>query len=325
MWHRPPEEVIAMNADRNVALRVKHGRRLLLCLFAVVLLTTVGAVIGGVGFGTAKGAQLEAQNVVAKASDGSGSGYWTVTATGQVYAYGGAGYFGGMNTQHLNQPIVGMASTSDGGGYWLYGADGGVFSFGDATFSGSQGANGSPAPTVGGASAGGGVGATGPTGPAGATGPAGPPGATGAAGPSGGIAEFAEFYAIMPPDNTATVAAGSAVQFPQDGPDSGFITRTGPGTFNLSSIGTYEVSFQASVTEPGQLALTLNGAELPYTVVGRATGTSQITGDSLVQTTVINSVLTLENPPGESVALTMTPIAGGVDPVSASLVIKRIQ
>jgi hypothetical protein len=325
MWHHPPEEVIAVNADRNVAFKAKHGRRLLLCLFAVVLLTTVGAVIGGTGFGTAKETQLEAQDVVAKTSDGSGSGYWTVTATGQVYAYGGAGYFGGMNTQHLNQPIVGMASTSDGGGYWLYGADGGVFSFGDATFSGSQGANGSPAPTVGGASAGGGVGATGPTGPAGATGPAGPPGATGAAGPSGGIAEFAEFYAIMPPDNTATVAAGSAVQFPQDGPDSGFITRTGPGTFNLSSIGTYEVSFQASVTEPGQLALTLNGAELPYTVVGRATGTSQITGDSLVQTTVINSVLTLENPPGEPVALTMTPIAGGVDPVSASLVIKRIQ
>ena len=121
------------------------------------------------------------------------------------------------------------------------------------------------------------------------------------------------------------MAPGSAVQFPQDGPDSGFITRTGLATFNLASIGTYEVSFQASVTEPGQLALTLNGAELPYTVVGRATGTSQITGDSLVQTTVINSVLTLENPPGESVALTMTPIAGGVDPVSASLVIKRIQ
>ena len=73
-----------MNADRNVALKVKHGRRLLLCLFAVVLLTTVGAVIGGAGFGAAKGTQLEAQDVVAKTSDGSGSGYWTVTATGQV-------------------------------------------------------------------------------------------------------------------------------------------------------------------------------------------------------------------------------------------------
>ena len=314
-----------MNADRNVALTIKHGRRLLICLFAVALLTTVGVVIGGVGSDTGGGTQLKAQDVVAKASADSGSGYWTVTSTGQVYAYGGAGYFGGMNTQHLNQPIVGMASTSDGGGYWLYGADGGVFSFGDATFAGSQGAGGSPAPMVGGASAGSGVGATGPAGPTGATGPAGPAGATGATGPSGGIAEFAEFYALMPPDNAATVAPGTAVQFPQDGPNSGSIIRTGPATFNLASIGTYEVSFQASVTEFGQLALSLNGAELSYTVVGRATGTSQITGDSLVQTTAVDSVLTLENPPGESVALTMTPLAGGVDPVSASLVIKRIR
>ena len=305
-----------MNPDSHVALKTKPGRRLLVCLFAAVLLTTVGAVIGGAGAGTAKGTRLKAQDVVAKTSAGSGSGYWTVTSTGQVYAYGGAGYFGGMNTQHLNQPIVGMASTSDGGGYWLYGADGGVFSFGDATFSGSQGADGSPALTVGGASAGSGVGATGPAGPA---------GATGATGPSGGIAEFAEFYALMPPDNAATVAPGTAVQFPQDGPGSGSITRTGPAAFDLSSIGTYEVSFQASVSEFGQLALTLNGADLPYTVVGRATGTSQISGDSLVQTTAVNSVLTLENPPGEPVALTMTPLAGGVDPVSASLVIKRIQ
>lgn len=310
-----------MNADRNIALRMKHGRRLLGCLFAVVLLITVGAVIGGASSGTAKGTQLKAQDVVARSSAGSGPGYWTVTSTGQVYAYGGAGYFGGMNGQHLNQPIVGMASTSDEQGYWLYGADGGVFSFGDATFSGSQGGAGSPAPTVGGASAAGGVGASGPAGPVGPAGPAGPPGTTG---PSGAIAEFAEFYALMPPDNVATVASGTAVQFPQDGPESGSITRTGPGTFNLATIGTYEVSFQASVDEPGQLALTLNGVELPYTVVGRATGTSQITGDSLVQTTAINSVLTLENPPGESVALTMTPRAGGVDPVSASLVIKRI-
>jgi hypothetical protein len=325
MSQHPTQEIIAMNADRKLALKTTHGRRLLICLFAVAVLTTVGAVIGLGRSGTEGGTQLKAQDVVAKASADSGSGYWTVTATGQVYAYGGAGYFGGMNTKHLNQPIVGMASTSDGGGYWLYGADGGVFSFGDATFSGSQGASGSPAPTVGGASAGSGVATAGPAGATGATGPAGPPGAAGATGPSGGIAEFAEFYALMPPDNAATVAPGTAVQFPQDGPESGSITRTGPATFNLSAIGTYEVSFEASVTEFGQLALTLNGAELPYTVVGRATGTSQITGDSLVQTTAANSELTLENPPGEAVALTMTPLAGGVDPVSASLVIKRIQ
>ena len=54
--------------------------------------------------------------------------------------------------------------------------------------------------------------------------------------------------------------------------------------------------FQVSVTEAGQLILTLNGADLAYTVVGRATGTSQIIGMALVQTTVINSLVTCSEP-----------------------------
>jgi hypothetical protein len=34
-------------------------------------------------------------------------------------------------------------------------------------------------------------------------------GATGATGANGSIADFAEFYALMPPDNAATVAVGA--------------------------------------------------------------------------------------------------------------------
>lgn len=79
----------------------------------------------------------------------------------------------------------------------------------------------------------------------------------------------------MPPDNATTVAPGTNVSFPQDGPTSGGgISRINSNTFNLASIGTYHVLFQISVTEPGQLILTLNGVDLDYTVVGRATGTS---------------------------------------------------
>lgn len=78
---------------------------------------------------------------------------------------------------------------------------------------------------------------------------------------------------MMPPDNAATVAPGTDVSFPQDGPVSGpDIARTGPDSFNLAQIGTYQVYFQVSVTEAGQLLLTLNGADLEYTVAGRATG-----------------------------------------------------
>ncbi|MGG1616771.1 hypothetical protein ACIFQM_01950 [Paenibacillus sp. NRS-1782] len=79
---------------------------------------------------------------------------------------------------------------------------------------------------------------------------------------------FADFYALMPSDNAATVAPGTDVSFPQNGPSSGtVITRTGTSTFNLSVIGTYQVLFQVSVTEAGQLILTLNGSDLAYTVV----------------------------------------------------------
>ncbi len=130
----------------------------------------------------------------------------------------------------------------------------------------------------------------------------------------------------MPPDNAATVAPGTDVSFPQDGPISGTdITRTGPSTFNLSEIGTYQVLFQVSVSEAGQLILTLDGADLDYTVVGRATGTSQIVGMALVTTTSINSILTVRNPAGNAAALTITPLAGGTRPVSAHLVITRLQ
>jgi hypothetical protein len=130
----------------------------------------------------------------------------------------------------------------------------------------------------------------------------------------------------MPPDNAATVASGADVSFPQNGPSSAsVIARTSPSTFNLSAIGTYQVMFQVTVSEQGQLVLTLNGAELAYTVVGRPTGTSQIVGMSLVTTTVINSVLTVRNPMGSISALTIEPLAGGTNPVSAHLIITQIQ
>ena len=145
-------------------------------------------------------------------------------------------------------------------------------------------------------------------------------------GPAGGILSFADFFALMPPDNAATVAPGTDVSFPQDGPNSGGnITRTRPGSFNLAAIGSYQVIFNVGVDEAGQLILTLNGADLPYTVVGRATGTSNIIGTSIITTTAENSILTVRNPTGNAAALTITPLAGGTRPVSAHLTITQLQ
>ena len=176
------------------------------------------------------------------------------------------------------------------------------------------------------------TGPAGPQGPIGETGPAGPQGPVGETGPvgpqgpAGGVLSYADFFALMPPDNAVTVAPGTDVSFPQDGPNSGSgIVRSGASSFNLAEIGTYQVLFQVSVTEAGQLILTLNGEDLAYTVAGRATGTSQIVGMAIVETTVTDSVLTVRNPEGTAEALTITPLAGGTRPVSAHLVIMQIQ
>lgn len=202
---------------------------------------------------------------------------------------------------------------------------------------GPQGIQGEPGPA-------GAVGATGPQGPIGLTGPAGPQGpagatgATGATGPQGPIGPtgpqgpagtvlgFADFYALMPPDNTATIGAGEDISFPSETAIGGTgISRASDSSFFLSEVGVYQVFFQVSVTEAGQLVLTLNGTELPYTVTGRATGTSQIIGMALVENNIANSVLTVRNPEGTATALTITPSAGGIEPVSAHLVITRLQ
>ena len=141
---------------------------------------------------------------------------------------------------------------------------------------------------------------------------------------SGGLISGSDFYAIMPGDNKTTVAPGSSVQLPRDGPSFGSISRNTTSQFILPDIGIYKVDFQVSVLEPGQLVLVINTNEVPYTVVGRATGTTQIIGMCLIKTTLINSTLSLNNPIASLTALTVTVLAGGQNPVSAHLVINRV-
>ena len=103
------------------------------------------------------------------------------------------------------------------------------------------------------------------------------------------------------------------------------ITRISDTEFSLEEPGTYLIQFQASAAGPGQLVLTLNGTELPYTVVG-STGAdgSQLVGTALVTTTGENAVLTVRNPGGTGGDLTLAPSAGGAEPVSAHLTIAQI-
>lgn len=128
----------------------------------------------------------------------------------------------------------------------------------------------------------------------------------------------------MPGDNSSTVAAGSSVSFPQNGLTNGIITRINGTQFTLPNIGVYEIMFQVSVTEPGQLVIVLNNIKDLTTVVGRDGRTSKIIGMTLIKTTSINSILSINNPSGNATALTITPLAGGKSSVSCNLVIKQI-
>ncbi len=176
---------------------------------------------------------------------------------------------------------------------------------------------------------GGAVGIPGVAGPAGAPGLAGAAGAAGIPGIPGipgapGILNYSDFFALMGPDNAGPIAGGSAVSFPRVGSTNAAIFATGPTTFILPAIGTYLVQFQVDVTAPAQLQLSLNGIPQASTVVGRATGTNQIIGVSLVTTVSAGTMLQVINPPA-NIPLNLPPNDGGAHPISAHLVIIQIQ
>lgn len=127
----------------------------------------------------------------------------------------------------------------------------------------------------------------------------------------------------MPGDNAAPVAINAPVEFPTDGPTNGVIVRSGASAFVLPAVGIYEVSYQVSTDEPGQLAIWLNGIVVAGTRAGRATGTNQISNTVLITTLVPASVLTIRNDVSPA-ALTITPFAGGTGNVNANLTIKRL-
>jgi hypothetical protein len=166
-------------------------------------------------------------------------------------------------------------------------------------------------------------------GAAGLAGVAGTAGIAGTAGTSA-VLDFAEFFLLdTDPLYAALVgpglAAASAVPFPTNGSSSAVITRTGPSSFNLPAIGTYLVQFEALASNAGQLQLRLNGAYVADSVVGRATGQTQLVGVSLVTTSVVNSVLEVVNPPANGVLTFAAPGSSGAQTFTSRLSIMRIQ
>lgn len=206
------------------------------------------------------------------------------------------------------------------------------------TFRGATGATGARG-TTGATGVPGSATLTGATGVTGATGARGFRGFTGATGTSG-ILGFAMFYGLTagtgnggPTDYAATVAPKTAagtgrVPFPRTGPVSGTISRVDSSSFTLPAIGTYEITFKVHTTEPGQLQLELNGADLAETVavnMNPTNGGHPIVGNFFVTTTTVNSVIAVINPAGNSPALTITPADGASTHANAqSITISQI-
>jgi hypothetical protein len=158
------------------------------------------------------------------------------------------------------------------------------------------------------------------------------------------VNDYAATIAISAPSG---VAAGSAVNFPRlMAPSVSGITWNDPGPlqsnnteFILPSVGVYRVSWHIGVNEAGQMSLFICTAPviggpsalfLPVTAslgtpgnVGRATGTSNIDGDVLVNNVVPGSVIQVRNF-ASAAALTVTPLPGGTQAQSAVLIIQRV-
>lgn len=180
------------------------------------------------------------------------------------------------------------------------------------------------------------IGLTGPIGPQGPAGPIGATGATGAQGPQGeigpvgprglpgGVLSYADFYATMPTDNAIAITPGTDVAFPRNGVIANTnIGRTSDTEFLLNATGTYLIMWNASIGEAGQLVLTANDAELPYTVVGTSDESGELVGFTIINI-VAPTTITVRNPTNSTTNITLTANAGGTDPVNAHLTIVQI-
>ena len=81
--------------------------------------------------------------------------------------------------------------------------------------------------------------------------------------------------------------------------------------------------WNASITEAAQLVLTLNGTELPYSVVGKGDGLGELVGFTVINITAATT-LTVRTPSNNTTDITLTPNSGGTDPVTAHLTIVQL-
>jgi hypothetical protein len=148
-------------------------------------------------------------------------------------------------------------------------------------------------------------------------------GAQGDPGPAGTL-EMADFYGTVA---SGGIVAGHAVPFAQNGPASGNIIRISDTSFQLGTVGIYEVMMQIPVQNTGQVVVALNNVELPYTVAGESNGSNNVSivQKVFVQTTIPNSLLEIRFPAANTGTMKVVNTGGGNAAITAHLVIVRVK
>jgi hypothetical protein len=131
-------------------------------------------------------------------------------------------------------------------------------------------------------------------------------------------------------DNPNDIGPGESVNFPSPSVNPfGIIQRkegTSPNEFVLPPDCIFEITFQVTTNNTGELLVVLNGNELIQTVVGKSGG-GTIVGMSIITTPSGNeSILSINNPVGSpSGGLKIDESSGSlVHPLTCHLIIKKI-
>lgn len=129
---------------------------------------------------------------------------------------------------------------------------------------------------------------------------------------------------------SATVAIGAPFPFDTDGPTnpalyahtaSPVVATSAPIT--ILQAGRYRVDYSVTVAEARQIALYLNGAVVPSTIYGQATGTAVTTAFAIIDAAA-NDVLTLRNHLSAAALTLVTPSGGTAENTTDSLLITRL-
>jgi hypothetical protein len=130
-------------------------------------------------------------------------------------------------------------------------------------------------------------------------------------------------------DNPDPIEPGNAVNFPSPliNPYGSIQRVTGSKTqFTLPPGSVFEITFQVTVQNTGELVIVLNGSELLMTVVGKS-GNGSIIGMSIISTPFgSSSTLSINNPSTASEGGLKIDSATGslTQPLSCHLIIKQL-